>query len=301
MEIVHESNKMNVFVVTLLWVLGVAVAMILLLFVMSGFDALAFVYGGLYFALLVPAVLWVTYSFLLGYTGGRGWLTALPVMVFILAMYSMMALDSFSGKATFFGDLLGIGIVCILFVGAGWLCRYGLHRGTFVQLGTYLFMGIVGLLGFYLALAFTARNNSFFPIHESSFWYPPYADVQKNGTVLIRDKKLPLNPFPSRVIGIFSYNDRGEYCGCSISEGEGYKIVNNSRYVRDTVSPAVLVHKNYLPTVRAFLTDCKEALYVKNDRYAVFLYFNNDTLCRKELDYQENGLISQMRSYIYQG
>lgn len=300
---------MNVFIVTLLWVVGIALAIVLLFFVLSGFEFAAILYGGFFMALFLPGILWLLYSFLLGYTGGKGWLTALPVMLFLLVIYGFQSLLSYAGQPTclegaFFSNLLGIGIACVLFIGVGVLCRYGVRQGIYVQWATYLFGSAAAVFGFYLVLAFLTRQGSVLLIEEKAFWRPPYAEVQKDGTVLIRDKRLFINPFPSRVIGVFSYNDRGEYCGLSVDDYEEHKITKNDlddQYARDSISTAVLVHNNYLPSVRTFLSDCREALYVKNDSCAVLLYLANDTLRRKEFDYHKNGLIRQMRSYVYQG
>lgn len=252
---------------------------------------------------------WSVCSFWLGYTVGRCWLIAVPVMVVILLIYIAGSTGFFSYApsastlADIISDISTMVVFGIVLFGAGIFARYGIHKDGYIQILSFINILVMGFITIYFALAFTNERSRYVE-EKNLFWTSVYDDVQHDNTVLIRDNKLRLNPLPAKIVAVFKYNDKGNYCGWSTSPSDKYIVVNNrfdEKHQRKITGKATFVHTRYLPAVMAFMADCHDAIYKKRYDLTVFLYMKDDTLHRKELEYHQNGIIREMRSYTHKG
>lgn len=227
---------------------------------------------GLILLKMLMVIGWSVCSFWLGYSAGKCWLIALPIMVALVFVYIGGHTGFFSYGASasdlaiIISDMSTMVIFGVVLFGTGIFFRYGIHKDGSIQILSFINAVAMGLLTIYFALAFTSERSGYVG-EKNFFWTAVYDDVQPDNTVFIRGHKLQLNPLPAKIIAVFKYNDKGDYCGWSTSPIERHVTINNmfdTKYQRKITGKATFVHTRYLPTVKAFMADCQDGIYKKN-------------------------------------
>ena len=291
--------KMSVFIATLLWIVIPVFVLNLLALILSGSDKLGIFLMGLFSLSLVCWCIFLSFSFLLGYKAGGGAAIAVPVLVLIAGVYLWQAAGSWSEPGTLWRQAESIALLFAVLFSVGLLCRYGVKAGGIIHAGAVVVTVIT--VSVCIIIGLSELCGAYSPIPTELFWKKAYPKKTANGSVHFHDEKIMINPFDSRVIGLFRFDDKGNYVGFSSSRYENHKIVNS--YFKPDSTPRAsacdFIHDRYIPLLNRFMADCHDALYLKKGDYCVFLYLKNDTLCRKEFDYHENGVVKQARSYTY--
>lgn len=291
--------KMSVYIATLLWIIIPILVLNLLALILSGGDQLGIAIMGLYSLMLVGWCIFMSFSFLLGYKVGGGAIIAIPVLVLIAGIYLWQIAGSWNEPGTLWLQVISIALFFVVIFSVGLLCRYGIKAGGIIRVGAVLITMITAFVCIIIGLS--QLCGAYSPLPEELFWKDAYPEKTANGTVFFHDKKVIINPFDSRVIGVFRFDNKGNYVGFSSSRYEIHKI-ENSYFKPDSATQAStcdFIHDRYVPLLNSFMADCSDALYMKKGNCSVFLYLKNDTLHRKEFDYHGNGVVKQARSYTY--
>jgi hypothetical protein len=291
--------KMSVFIATLLWIVIPVLVFNLLALILSGGDQLGFFLVGFYSLSFVCWCIFLSFSFLLGYKAGGGAIIAVPVLVLIAGIYLWQSFGSWNEPGTLWWQAGNVALFFTVLFSVGLLCKYGIKTGGIIRVGAV----VVTVITVFVSIMISLSNlcGAYSPLPEELFWKDAYPEKTANGTVYFHDKKIIINPFDSRVIGIFRFDDKGNYVGFSSSQYEIHKIVN-SYFKPDSAARAStcdFIHDRYVPLLNSFMADCSDALYVKKGNCCIFLYLKNDTLHRKEFDYHDNGVVKQARAYTY--
>lgn len=295
----NKRKKRSIYLKTLLWILIPLCILNGLGFVFSYGDMLGVFLAGMFSLVLLCWGLFFSYSFLLGYKAGKGKGIAVTVLLLIIGGFLWQSAGSWVEPGTLWRRL----VYAILFFGVilsvGRLCRYGIKAGGFIRLGSILVFIIVAFVS--VTICLSTLCGAYSPVPEGLFWKDAYPEKAENGTVFFHDTKMSINPFDSRVIGVFRFNDKKEYVGFSSSIYECHKIENQRYQVNDTIKASTcdFIHNSYEPLLSNFMSDCRDALYRKEADYCVFLYTKEGLLHRKEFDYHSNGIVKQARSYTY--
>ena len=286
---------MNIFLRIALWMIGIPIALLVLLYVISGFDLMVLVYGGYILGIgLLPPLLFVASSFLCGLKGKEHlyWVFGTLLLYGAVNCYIPAPLyDTLPDPRVVYGTLYFLTIFAIAF-GCGYLWRLGArHRSSFL-LGAAKYLGTLCaaiVLG-YISLA----NLGDFGGLDSSEWTEPHYNATKT---MVYGRKLCLSPFPARVIGVRYYNKHGRFAGAS---GEQVSCCNVDDIPMDEKldgSADILLHKQYKPIVTKLLADCKDAYRIESGKTTIYLFYKNDSLYRIEADHHDNGIISAIRNY----
>lgn len=295
----NAKSKMSIYITVLLWIVIPVLILNIVTLVFSNGDTLGVALVGLYSLMFVCWGIFLAYSFLLGYKAGEGALIAIPVLLLIAGVFLWQSSGSWIEPGTLWRQFLSGAVLFGVLLFAGLLCQYGVKTGGFMHFGTILVSVVIGFICIVICLS--RMCGAYSPLPEELFWKDAYPETIKNGTVLFHDAKIYINPFDSRVIGVFRFNDKGEYVGFSSSRYECHKIVNSAFKVNDEIKASTcdFVYTGYEPLLNDFMADCRDALYVKEKDYCVFLYTKEGFLYRKEFDYHSNGIVKQARSYTY--
>ena len=121
--------------------------------------------------------------------------------------------------------------------------------------------GIVAFV--YITVCLSTVCGAYSPIPEELFWKDAYPEKGKNGTVFFHHSKLHINPFDSRVIGVFRFNDKKVYVGYSASMYDIHEIVNSGLKVDDTIKASTcdFIHSSYERLLSKFMWDCQYEIY----------------------------------------
>lgn len=288
---------MSIYITVLLWVLIPLLIINGLIFLTS--DMLSVFVGGMLSLKLLCYSLFFSYSFLLGYKAQTGGGIIILVLLLILGLFLWQSFISWVEPGTLWREAVGAIIFLGVILSVGILCRYGIKAGGLLRLSSILAFAIVAFV--YITVCLSTVCGAYSPIPEELFWKDAYPEKGKNGTVFFHHSKLHINPFDSRVIGVFRFNDKNEYVGYSASMYESHEIVNSGFKVDDTIKASTcdFIHSSYEPLLSNFMSDCQDALYMKEGDYCVFLYTEKGALYRKEFDYHRNGIVKQARTYTY--
>lgn len=285
-------KNMNIYVMTMLVILGVILALILLLYVLSGFDSLTLIVMPVLFGMgALFILLFITTSFILGLKGtehiywGIGSLLIFGLLNYLFLPSCTMAADPKIVYAT-----LKIITFFVIAFGCGYLWRAGENNNSYLFIITKILSTVCS--AFLLGYITMANLLAFGDI--SLFWNEAAYNSDKT---LFYEQKIRISPFPARVIGVRYYNKCGLYAGASAKHPINSKLIDMRLGETPNGNADIFLNKKYKPVIAELLADCKEALRYESGRTTVYLFYKNDTLRRIETDYHENGVVSKIRRY----
>ncbi|MCM0272825.1 hypothetical protein [Bacteroides fragilis] len=286
-------KRMNAYLLTMIWILGAVLVLMLLCYVISGFDLGALVLVSILWCIpTLPFLLFIACSFIFGLKGldhlywAIGSLCVYGLLTYMLLTSCQMAADPKIVHGTlkvvlFFAIAFGCG--CL------WrptVCNFSVVLGIAKIPAT---LCAVLLLG-YVMLANMREMGGV----NDLYWAGPQYNADKT---LFYDYKMRLSPFPARVVGVRYFNKYGHYVGGSAEQPCNNVLMDMRLGDIPDGSADILLHKRYKPTVVGLLADCKKAFCYDRDHTTIYLFYKSDSLRRVEVDHHENGIISKIRKY----
>lgn len=294
-----NRKRMNIFLLTNLWIVAIPLAFSLIILIASGFDELGVVLMAAWMIFFLPILLFGVTSFVMGYCGLTNWLISVPLLILwggLTLLFSSFGLEYSPEPRLLFGLLKVLLLFGIAF-GAGYLGRY-LHEDGFV-----IDAVISGVLFLYISLG-QISNGSFAPLDYYAFWTddsssPLCYSEQDNGTRYYKQIKMLIDPFPARIAGIRYHNSKGEYVGYSNDQSIGQKVQGIDEGDMTSDNSEILLHKNYESNFHQIIGLCKNAIRKDFTQYSILMYYDRDTLFKKEVSYYPNGVVDKINSYYY--
>lgn len=285
-------KKMNIYLLTTVWVLGVIVALMLLFLIISGFDLQGLVLLMILWSSALPFVLFIACSFVCGLKGTEQLYWAIGMLlVYGLLTYILLPSCQLAADPKVVHGTLKIALFFLLAFGCGYLWR--MEYGHFPVLSVAAKIVVTLCAGLVLGYVLLANLRPLGGVNEN-FWAPVGYNAEKT---LFYGNRMYYSPFPARVLGVRYYNRHGQYAGASSVQPCLNVLLDMRMGEVPDGSADILLHKRYQPMVRKLLADCKEAFRCESDRTTIYLFYCKDTLHRIEVDYYENGIISKIRRY----
>lgn len=286
-------KKKNLYLSATLWIPVAITALLLLGFVVSGFDLEALVLPFVLWVIpTMPFVLFIACSFIFGLkgTGHLAWGIGSVAVYGWLTYFVFPSCQVAADPRILYGTLEIVPCFALAF-GCGYLWRIGAGHRVDWQGITKIFATLcVGLLMGYITYANLREMGGV----NDTLWTERRYNADKT---LFYDRKLRFSPFPARVLGVRYYNKHGKYAGGSAEQPCNSELSDMRMGEVPDGSADILLHKRYKPVVTELLADCKDAFRKESGRTTVYLFYKNDTLRRIEADHYENGIISQIRRY----
>lgn len=283
-------KRMNIYLLTMLWVLGVTVAVMLLCYILSGFDTSALVLVSILWGIpAVPYLLFITCSFMFGLKGTEhlywavGSLFAYGVLTYLLLPSCQVAADPQIIHAT----LKLVTFFAIAF-GCGCLWRLGMGHSSIWLGGAKVFVSLCA--GAVLGYIMLANLNEMGGLNDKYWAQEQYNDDK----TLFYEARMHFSPFPARVVGVRYFNKYGRYAGGSASQPCNYQLQDIRLGETPDGSADILLYKHYERIVTDLLADCKDAFRKESGNTTTYLFYKNDTLCRMETERYENGILSKI-------
>lgn len=294
-----NRNRMNIFLLTNLWTVAIPLAFSLIILIASGFDELGVVLMAAWMIFFLPILLFGVTSFVMGYCGLTNWLISVPLLILwggLTLLFSSFGLEYSPEPRLLFGLLKVLLLFGIAF-GAGYLGRY-LPKDGFV-----IDAVISGVLFLYISLGQIA-NGSFAPLDYHAFWTddsssPLCYSEQDNGTRYYKQIKILIDPFPARIAGIRYHNSKGEFVGYSNDQSVDQKVQGINEGDMTSDNSDILLHKNYESNLRQIIGPCENAIRKDFIEYSILMYYDRDTLFKKEISYYPNGVVDKVNNYYY--
>lgn len=286
-------KEKNLYLSATLWIPVTITALLLLGFIVSGFDLEALVLPFVLWVIpAMPFVLFIACSFIFGLKGtdhlawGIGSVAVYGWLTYFVFPSCQVAADPRIIYVT-----LEIVSCFALAFGCGYLWRIGVGCRVDWRNITKIFATLcVGLLMGYITYANLREMGGV----NDALWTERRYNAEKT---LFYDRKLRFSPFPARVLGVRYYNKYGKYAGGSAEQPCDSELSDMRLGEVPDGSGDILLHRRYKPVVTKLLADCKNAFRKESGRTTVYLFYKNDTLRRIEADHYENGIISQIRRY----